>query len=162
MEFHPSSASITPYSLAGTASDITGFNSRLASGRTGNLWFSGSWRFACSMFPDVVMFPPRWHANTRRHFRRARQHHLVHGIHQGTEAPAVGVIGADDRPAHYRICLADKLQSSRDHRRAGWQYVVTESGTGGIGMINVNSLTDPTQDTVGSPIPIPTQRWAEC
>ena len=74
----------------------------------------------------------------------------------GTGASAVGVINATSQT--FVTEFATPTSSQPDGITAGPDGNIwfTEGGAGAIGMINVNSLTDPTLDTLGTPIAIPT------
>ena len=162
---HPSSASITPYSLAGTAgADITGFNSQITSGPDGNLWFTmgklaiGLFNVSSHTVTMLVNLPTSGGTQIPAGISAGPGNTIwfTESV-PGTGASAVGVISTTTGQLITEFALPTNSNPQGIIEGPDGNMWFTESGTGAIGMINVNSLTDPTQDTVGSPIPIPTQ-----
>ena len=74
-----------------------------------------------------------------------------------TGAAAVGVVSIASPPqllAEITIPTSSNPQGITEGPDDNMWF--TESAAGAIGVVNVNSLTDPSQDTLGIPIPIPT------
>ena len=74
-----------------------------------------------------------------------------------TGAAAVGVINAKSQTYVTEFATATSSQPQGITGGPDGNIWFTESGASAIGFVTVNSQTDPTQDTLGTPIPIPTE-----
>jgi hypothetical protein len=149
------------FSLAGPlGANITGFNSQITGGPGGNLWFTeagaiGVFSTATDTVINLVRLPDATQMPTALTVGPDGNIWFTE-TDSASSTSAVGVINATSQT--YITEFATPTSSQPDGITAGPDGNIwfTEGGAGAIGMINVNSLTNPTLDTLGTPIAIPT------
>jgi streptogramin lyase len=166
--YNPASTTqmIVNYSLSPAANiDVTGFRSQITAGPDGNLWFTEPG--AIGIFSPVsntvigqVSLPST--GGTQMPAEIAAGPGGSNSIWftesvPGTGAAAVGVISTTTDQLVTEITAPSGSNPQGITTGPDGNMWFTESGTGAIGMINVNSLTEPTQDTFGGAFAIPTE-----
>ena len=149
---------MTEYTLS--PANISGFKSQITVGPDGNLWFTE---------PGAIgVFSPTSHSVIGQvSLPTAHGTQMPVAITTGPDgniwftessstSAAVGVIDAANKT--YITEFDTPATAQPDGITAGPDGNIwfTESAAGAIGMVNVKSLTDPTKDSLGTPISIPT------
>jgi streptogramin lyase len=149
------------YSLAPANIDVPGFASQLTAGSDGNLWFTepggiGIFSLASDTVIAQVSLPTSGGIQVPSAITAGSGNTIwfTESV-PGTGTAAVGVISTTTH------ALVAEFNAPTNSSPAGitdgpdGNMWFTESGAGAIGMVNVNSVTDPTQDTLGASTAIP-------
>jgi streptogramin lyase len=161
--YDPSVGFLKPYSLAPANIDVTGFNSQIVAGPGGNLWFTEPGAIGIfSTTSDTVIGQVSLPTSGGTQMPAA----ITVGPNNtiwftesvpSTGTSAVGVINATTQQYITEFTTPDSSEPDGITEGSDGNIWFTESAAGAIGVVDVNSLTDPTQDTLGTPIPIPTR-----
>jgi streptogramin lyase len=150
-----------PLSPANIAGFPSGFSSQITADSNGNLWFTepGGIGMLNAVNGAVIQVALPTSGGTQIPSAIAAGPNNTIWFTEsvpGTGASAVGVINATSQT--YVTEFVTPTSSQPDGITAGPDGNIwfTEGGAGAIGMINVNSTTNPTLDTLGTPIAIPT------
>jgi streptogramin lyase len=149
------------HSLSPANIDVPGFASQLTAGSDGNLWFTepgaiGIFSLASDTVIAQVSLPTSGGTQVPSAITAGPGNTIwfTESV-PGTHTAAVGVISTTTH------ALAAEFNAPTNSSPAGitegpdGNMWFTESGAGAIGMVNVNSVTDPTQDTLGASTAIP-------
>jgi streptogramin lyase len=160
-DFSQSAGGFVAYSLSPANIDVPGFASQLTAGSDGNLWFTepggiGIFSLASDTVIAQVSLPTSGGTQVPSAITAGSGNTIwfTESV-PGTHTAAVGVISTTTH------ALAAEFNAPTNSSPAGitegpdGNMWFTESGAGAIGMVNVNSLTDPTQDTLGASTAIP-------
>ena len=156
---------ITTYSLS--PANINGFSSQVTVGSDGNLWFTEPGAIGIfspnsksviaqvslptsggTQMPTAITHGPDgniWFTES-----------VPNSGKTGFVSSSVGVINTTTQKYITEFSTPASSQPSGITSGPDGNIWFTESAAGAIGIVNVNSVSDPTQDKLGSPIPIPT------
>jgi virginiamycin B lyase len=151
-------AGMTEYTLS--PANITSFKSQITAGPDGDLWFTepgaiGIFSPTSNSVIEQVSLPTAGGTQMPTAITTGPDGNIWFTESSATSS-SVGVIKVANRT--YITEFATPASSQPDGITAGGDGNIwfTESAAGAIGMVNVKSLTDPTKDTLGTPISIPT------
>ena len=160
LEFDPSTDNFVPYSLAPANINVAGFTSQITAGPDGNLWFTEPG--AIGIFSPVtdtvigqVSLPTADGTQMPAAITVGPDDNIWFTESAGSTA-AVGVINAATEQYVTEFALPTGSEPEGITAGPDGNVWFAESGTGQIGMIDVESSSDPTQDSLGSSITIPT------
>jgi streptogramin lyase len=154
---------ITEYSLAPANINVPEFKSQITAGPDGNLWFTepgaiGIFSPTTNSVIGQVGLPSGGVTQIPAAITLGPDGNIwfTESV-PATGVSAVGVINAKSQT--YITEFATATSSNPQGITAGPDGNIwfTESAAGAIGSVTVNSQTDPTQDTLNTPIPIPTK-----
>ena len=144
---------ITPYLLSGA--NITGFNSQITAGPDGNLWFTedggiGVFSPTSDSVIAQISLPTAGGTQVPSAITPGPGNTIwfTESV-PGTGATAVGVISTTTDQLITEIAAPTGSNPQGITEGPDGNMWFTESGAGKIGMIDVNSLTDPAQDSFG-------------
>ena len=159
LEYNPASGDVKNYSLAPADINVSGFSSQIVAGADGNLWFTepgaiGVFSPTSDSVIGQITLPTTSGTQTPAAIAIGPDGNMWF-TESTASASAVGVINTATMTFVKEFALPagsqpDGITSGPDNNI--W---FTESGIATIGMIDVTSKTDPTQDTLGAAITIP-------
>ncbi len=153
----------TPYEPLGDGANITGFNSEITSGPDGNLWFTeagaiGVFSPTSDTVINLISLPTSGGTQMPSAIAPGPNNTIwFTETVPGTGTSAVGVISTTTQQFVTEFTTPTGSNPQGITSGPDGNMWFTESGAGKIGMIDVNSLTDPTQDTLGASFSIPTK-----